>query len=474
MSAFFTDHFRAALFANGNLMENVNVRLCFFRSAPSLEAIDATWRAADTKDELLATNGWSEVNGIGGYPLTNTLNVATRAVPIEGSAPVRNNRYVIFSEYPFDQLTDPAPVEAIGIEFIGTINGVVNPLIMVSTTPVGAGTNLYPRDALTANPDTNLGAQSNRYLFAWAEPPTGATQVDLIEGPLSIFKGAPDFEASNTVHLWLYPSRANMIANPSFEAIGTGYWASSGTIERVADPALGGGGFAGKFSGAAPVIVESNVWETRLGNLGSEYWTMQLMAKGDGQCKVGLISWDADYRSTQSDWGDGETWELVPDAWIHIATVRRAPDAATVMMRIEVDGTEVTIDRVLAERGALKDWPYFDGDSTFALQDSYSWYGGYGRRGATYSMWYDMRRSVMGRLFATPVDTTYPGDVLSDAEVAEAGLVYQWVPAGVSVIPHIDVFYPGDTRPPPPLKSAAIQPYYDADTQRMGVLNPWV
>lgn len=267
-----------------------------------------------------------------------------------------------------------------------------------------------------------------------------------------------------------------MIANPSFEAIGTDYWACNGTITRTAAPAPGGGAYCGQFvAPATPLIIESNVWSTRLGNVGSEYWTIQLMAAGIGRVKVGLVSWDADYRVTACDWGDGEEWEMVPNHWIHIATVRRAPDAATAMLRIEgADFATLFIDRVLAERGALKEWPYFDGDSTFALQDSYTWYGGYERRGASYSMWYDMRRAVMGRLFATPVDTTYPGDVLSDAEVAEAGMVYKWVPAGVTVVPHIDVFYPGDVRPPPPPKSAAIQPYYDPNTQRMGVVNPWV
>jgi len=474
VSAFFTTFFRNAIFGNGAIMNGAKIRLCFFRQAPSLDTLDAAWLAARTKAELLAIPGWTEVSGIGGYPLTLQLDVSTRAVAIAGSAPARSNRYVIFTTYSFAGLAEPVPVEAVGVEFIGTVNSVVNPLIMVSTTPVGEGSNLYPKDALTANPDTTLGPASNRWLFAWADPPTGATTVEVIEGPLSIFKGAPDFEASNTMHVWLYPSRANMIANPSFEAIGTAFWASSGAIARVATPALGGGAFAGQFTGGSPVIVESNVWSTRMGNFGSEYWTLQLMAKGNGRCKVGLVSWDVDYRMTACDWGDGEEWNLTPDAWIHIATVRRAPDADQAMLRIETQGTSLTIDRVLAERGSLKEWDYFDGDSTFSLQDSYSWYGGATRRGATYSMWYDMRRSVMGRLFATPVSDTYPGDVLSDAEVAEAGMVYQWVPAGVTVVPHIDVFYPGDTRPPPPTKSAAIQPYYDPVTQRMGVVNPWV
>ena len=85
----------------------------------------------------------------------------------------------------------------------------------------------------------------------------------------------------------------------------------------------------------------------------------------------------------------------------------------------------------------------------------------------------DMRRAVMGRLFATPVDTIYPGDVLSDAEVAQAGMVYRWVPAGVTVIPHIDVFYPDDLRSPP-INNVGTDTlgYYPDDPN--GVPNPWV
>ena len=48
--------------------------------------------------------------------------------------------------------------------------------------------------------------------------PASTTVASIIEGPLAISQGAPTFEASHTQHVWLFPQRANMIANPIFES----------------------------------------------------------------------------------------------------------------------------------------------------------------------------------------------------------------------------------------------------------------
>jgi len=519
---FFSNSFRERLFADPTLMDGMTIKVSLLRSAPSLTDVDDSWRDAETLADLTALTGFVEVAGISGYPLTAELTVSTLPIEIPATSPTRYNHYVMFNTaYEFAELNEPAQVEAIAVE---EVDAGGNKLIFVSNTPTGDQTNLDPGDKLTANPDSNLPDAANRWLFSWSDPITGQTTLDPVEGLLALNRAAPDFEASNTAHIWLYPSRANMIANPSFEALGMNYWAGPGatrvrdarfmpdieaevaTKDDLLDEAatvgefyvtlnddhvweyLGPdpndaltkwkdhglpstGSFAGNFTGTAPFAIESNVWATRQGDTDHSLWTLQLLAKGVGQLKLGLIGWDADLRGVIVDWGT-ETWDLYPDAWIHVVAVRNCPDAHEAMMRIEVDGTEVTIDQVLAERGALREWRYFDGDSTFALQDSYSWYGPQ-RRGASYSMWYDMRRAVMGRLFATPVDTIYPGDVLSDAEVAQAGMVYRWVPAGVTVIPHIDVFYPDDLRSPP-INNVGTDTlgYYPDDPN--GVPNPWV
>lgn len=526
MSYFFTNHFREALFANQNLMDTASIRLRLLRTAPSLSSAAASqWLTVSTTDELLTYIGWEEVTGIGGYP--GDMQAVAVSVFQQGL-----NNYVLFTAgYEFNPGIDSAVrVEGFAIEYVGTLAGVANPLIFVTNTPIGTYTNLDPNDKLVANPDTNtnLPGATNRWLFAWADPASGATTVNPLEGPLTLLRAPPIFEASNTMHVWLYPQRANMVANPSFE-FDNSQWAPLPTRIReaafqpglegaVADknallgltPEVGdfyttttdehiweyigpdpnddlvkwtdhglpmGGGWCGHFTqpGADPMAIESNVWETRQGYDDHEVWTLQLMAKGSGKLKLALVSWDPDYRTTNVDWGT-ETWDLVPGAWIHVACVRYGPQAHTAMLRIEVasglGSQDVKIDRVLAERGALKEYPYFDGDERYGLVDDFSWYGGSGRRGISYSMWYGGRRSVVGRLFAVPTDTDAPGDIVTDVDVMAAGMVYDWVPAGVTVIPHMDVFYPTDLKGPLPPRRGTVLPPAGPDDP-LGVGDPW-
>ena len=53
-----------------------------------------------------------------------------------------------------------------------------------------------------------------------------------IEGPLVRLMASPPFEAARTQHVWIYPQRVNMIANPSFEE-DVDYWRSSGTPSQI-------------------------------------------------------------------------------------------------------------------------------------------------------------------------------------------------------------------------------------------------
>ena len=272
-----------------------------------------------------------------------------------------------------------------------------------------------------------------------------------------------------------------MIANPSFEAPGESatpnvpkFWSANGPITRVSGGAPGAGAWAGQATGDGErTVMESNIFSTRMGDHSSEQWTVQLMAKGVGKLKVGLVHWDADYRSTSVDWGVNETWDLADGSWTHVATHRRAPEAAVAMVRLELMGDELTIDRVLAERGYLKDWLYFDGDERYGARDDFSWYGGSNRKGATYSLWYNHRKAVTGRLFARTVDPNDPSQNVTDEDMEEQGLVYRWVPAGITVVPHMDVFYPFDPQNPLPPKGDSYLPYYDEDETPDGVLDPW-
>jgi hypothetical protein len=461
MSSFFSDHFKAALAANQAVMDGKKIQLVFFRYAPSLGTTNPAWTAARTVAELTAQAGWTQVTGITGYPLTLQLDVSSRTVGA--------SRYLMFSRYPFTGLGQATEIRAIGVVHVGTLNGQTDPLIMVTNTPLGGVTNVTSGDALTANPDATFPDATNRWLFGW-----GVTTPTPVEGPLVLSLGSPGFEVSGSQHTWLYPQRINMVANPSFELPGTGFWSGNAALTRVSGGAPGGGAWAGSCAGAGGYcIMESNTFPTQLGEFDNEQWTVQLMAKGTGKLKVAIVYWDADYRVTIGNFGDNETWTLSPNAWTHVATHRQCPEAHIAMVRVELQGSGLVIDKVLAEPGYLKDWEYFDGDEHYGARDDFSWYGGTSRQGASYSLWYNHRKAVTGRLFARTVDPNDPSQNVTDEDMEEQGLVYRWVPAGITVVPHLDSLYPFDVQNPLPPKTAGVLPRYSTGTPD-GIADPWV
>jgi hypothetical protein len=468
MTAIFSTFFRTQLAATPTLMDSARITMLFFREAPSFSTNDPRYIGFDEAEDLFNQAGWVPAAGTG-LPLASPASDLLVSVRSQGI-----NRYVMWSQYLIPADVVPVEVKAVAFVYKGTIGGVSDPVILISNTPFGDQREVIKaNDGITSAPDPTLSG-SNRWLFSWAIPAGGQTTVQAVEGTLALTKSPPAFETSHTQHVWVYPQRANMIANPSFEAPGTNYWACNRTITRVADPApLGdgrqsGGAWAGKFAGAAPIIIESNVFPTSR----EEYWTVQFMAKGTGTVKVGLVWWDDDYAETAVDWGS-ETWTLNPGAYIQVVICRTLYQTYQAMLRIEVQGTDITLDRVLVERGFLKDWPYFDGGTTYGARDDFSWYGGTNRQGASYSLWYNNKRATYGRLFHRDV----ADDVLLTDEVeAEQGKVYQWVPAGTIVVPHIDVLYPDDLQAPViPKTPGVVLPYRsNIYTDYDKVLNPWV
>jgi len=214
------------------------------------------------------------------------------------------------------------------------------------------------------------------------------------------------------------------------------------------------------------LVVESNVFPTYR----AEHWTVQLRARGDGNLKVGFVWWDDDFTSTAVDWGV-ETWTLSSGSFTHIAICRTAVETYQGMLRLEFDGTEILIDQVLVERGFLKDWDYFDGDSRYGERDDYSWYGGETRKGKTYSMWYNNYKAVHGRMFARETDDL---SKITDEDLEQYGYVYKWIPSGTIVIPHSGVLHEGDTVAEVIYKDpTSVLSYKADDTDVMGIDNPW-
>ena len=441
MTSFFSTIFQDHLRDNPTFFDTPkDVAAVFLPMAPVFSEGDSRYTGtdADTIEELTALLGWEppihwddppvqEVT----LPLASTASGSTRYVHLD-------NAFV---------LPEGAPsllVRAVAFVYKGTVGGVTDPIIFVSNTPVGSsGLVLNPGDSITARPDTTTGS---RWLFSYttnAGPPASVTSV---AGPLATLKAEPPFDASRTQHVWLYPQRVNLIANPSFEG-GMTHWRSSGVMQQIDGAAPGGGIKSGQFSGGSPIIVESNMFPTAFGVRPKEMLTVRLNAKGNGRMKVALLSWMANFEETTVDWGqmpdptdptrmiDAE-WLLSPEGFISVCSLRMTPEARYGMVRIEVEGDLLVLDNCLVEEGwvpAGQDaydprttdtsikattggtlatgFPYFDGDSLYGARDDYSWYGGEDCQGHTYSCWYNHRRSVVGRLFdfqTTPEDQAQP------------------------------------------------------------------
>src|SRR5215467_13499987 len=457
----FTDFFRAQLFANQHLMGNARVFVNFFTNAPVLAENDTRYTGIKTISDLQGKLGW-------GSPLiktvTQTLGVST----------VSGNTYVMANS-PFT--LDPSWTASVVVTAVfvldtsgsGPIAGTTNPIIFITDTPF-QNTVIGPGDRYQALPLTALGG--NRAIFSWPIPAAGATTVIPAEQPTAVIHAPPQYEISHMQHAWVFPQRVNLLANPSFE-LGTNHWRSNVTVSRVAPPAPGSAptdGWAGSFSGTK-AVAESNQFSLVIDPAVGSAWTIQAMVKGSGNLKVGFVGWTQEFDNTYVDWGT-ETWALDPNTFIHVQALRDSAESTTGMVRFETDGNLIIIDQALCEPDHLRDWPYFDGGTTYGAPDDFSWYGGENLKGQTYSLWYNHRRAVVGRLFSWSIDDD--DFVVTDTEIESQGFVYKWVPAGVRVTPHMDVLWVGDIQTQPVNNAGtAILPYKTGPTDTTGITNPW-
>lgn len=477
MSSFFNSAFLTSLQAGGAAsMTGVTVRMYVWPTAPLLEDNDVRYTGANnvTTVATLATKlGW----GPSITQLAPDLAVTVNAT----KAPT----YYLIAPNPFDLPSNFPDTKVAAISFVyqtGPDASMVGKLMFTTDTlfreePVI----LYNQDGIIPAPDTvNVGPTNNRWLMFWNVPTTGPINAD--EGEIVLSKGTPLFEAARTQHVWMYPQRVNMIANPSFEA-GVTHWKKSGALTQVS----GGidSAFYGHATGTSPIVLESNIFPVLIRKNMDEGWTVHITARGTGEMKIGLLSWSATYDETAVDWGpDEETWTLSSTSWLSFRTLRRAFDVSTAALRLETTGTFLDVDRICCEPGFhpgnYEDWPYFDGDSRYGALDDFSWYGDTNRPTGTasrahktYSCWYNHRRVVTGRLFQWALKDDGPGSVFTDEEVAEQGLVYGWVPAGTPVEQHLDVLYPGDPQSAVPDVTGTPTPRSTGITDHLGVTDPW-
>jgi hypothetical protein len=218
-------------------------------------------------------------------------------------------------------------------------------------------------------------------------------------------------------------------------------------------------------------------------------FTFQLLAKGRGIARVGLAYYARDYVVESADWGMQDNlvfqeWTLSSDHYTSLRGLRFTDDRAyEVALIIEVRGyltnpdnpstyvtPEIILDNCLVEEGELLDWPYFDGDSTYAAPGDYSWYGGTSQAGKSYSLWYNNRKSVSARLFGRFVDD----DALyTNRDEQLDSLLSEWVPTGTQIVPHWDVLKPGDTQLLPENRASVVLPasLWPEQSQKFSIYN---
>lgn len=463
MSYFFSDFIRTQLVTTPTMVDNKQIKVLLMEEAPVFNVEDVRFGTVTNLASLLAFPGWRQAAS---QP-TGTISTGTPYI-------LGKNHYVLFpNRYAFTGVTGQVLVKAFVFILVGTYGGVVDPVLFVSTSPFPEPRVVQATDGLTTNPDIGLiaPASSNKWLFTWADKAdaTSTFVQAMFEGPIAISQGAPPFEVSHTQHIWLYPQRANLIANPSFEAVGMNYWSTNGTATRIAGGALGSdppSAWSGQFVRAGTVVAESNLFPMSY----QEQWTIQCSIKGTGSVKVGLVYWEEDFAETAVDWGT-ETFTLSSSSYLHISVCRFAPQAYQGMVRIECNGGTMVLDQVLCESGYLKDWPYFDGDTTYGVGDDYSWQTGKNYRGASYSFWYNNRREIYGFLFSREIDDA---TLITDEVNDELGYVYQWLPAGTFVVTHMDVLQPNDLKQPLPAKGSGVLAYrVTMPADILKVTTPW-
>ena len=172
---------------------------------------NSPYAAIDTIAGLEAQLGWGPA-----VPQTVTATLLAALV-------VDTTRFAIMSDSGFKLPTNfpTSRIKAVAFVYKGTKQGMQNKVMFITDTPVVPGIVMRAGDGVIAQEDPTKG----RILLSWAAD-------SVIEGPLVRMVGPPPFEPARTQHLWIYPQRTNMIANPSFEE-DTDYWRSNGAKSQV-------------------------------------------------------------------------------------------------------------------------------------------------------------------------------------------------------------------------------------------------
>ena len=440
---------------NGNIPLDLTV---FVRSPnfldidQSLPDFEAHIKSISTLTELLATPGWQEAVGGGAGE--------TMSVPITSIGSAGNISYADYSVTPFQisQKVDPIFATAFALSMDDNLICVFRP-----DTPV-----FLPGDENISTIECSSVAGVNGgigYWFAWQDTDTENNSSEPAIGPISIAIPTANWEPARASHVWMAPQRVNLVVNPSFEVSqvpghedigsepetktgGIGFRYNTGTTgTRV----LGGMGrnpreYCLQLEGGDTKVVESSLFPTKFGN---EWWSVEAGVCGSGTVSLGIVFWDATMDPDQSilvesgpiPFNSADTsgsFDPTAENFITVKALLKSPDAFHEgMFRLTFKGSteDVYIDDLLVDPNEAQ-LGYFDGDWSYGQNGDFDWYGGGSLSGhSTFSVFYNNRKNLTKQLFGH-----YEIDKYGD-EVYIKGIAEEWVPEGVTVIPHWDDIY---------------------------------
>jgi len=462
MGFFFTTALTDALAVDPDILNGKTLGLAIMSRAPLLDPEYTSFTYAYWLDELVQEVGWRECPAANYARMTFVAASSTTEVSISSSIALP----ATMGETEVRALVFYTAETSLG-------GASADPVVLFGTSTL---TDAYLKggDLVYARNDLTVGS---RWLWSWSI--NGGVVTSVSEGPIVTMRAAPSFEGAYTQHMWMFPQRVNYIANPSFEKDAS-CWQTNGNLTRVAATTLDTTapspyvGHAYGVSSVEPLPQYDPEGRIYLRSAPfypkTDFMTFQMNVMGTGTVRVGLMTYRRDYTS-DVDWGvtDGlvlEEWDL-SGGFSLITGLRRFNDSYEAALLIEVRGyltdpddvntwvdPELYFDQVLTESGALLDWPYFDGDSTYGAPDDYVWYGSANlatKQGVSYSLWYNNKAAVAGRMFGRFLDDD---TLYTSADEQLDSLVTQWTPAGTCVVPHWNVLSVGDTRPLPEDRSA--------------------
>lgn len=291
------------------------------------------------------------------------------------------------------EITDlHGPAVAMAFWWAGTLGGIENPLVALVRFD---GPVLVQSDE--DHPCYVVGDESaaNRlfgYLAKEGNPPNPKL------GDVRIAIPMLEWESARAAHVWMKPQRVNFVANPSFEVASPTVfgWRSNADLSSVTSggpPVLGlpprtRYGHLDRSSVEGPMVAESNLFPLTTAH--DPLWSLEAAVAGDGQARLGLVSFDPSMVAAWVDWGE---WHRVtPDAFTTVKALVTAADTAMEgLLRIEFRGeSDCYLDNVLADNNGSQ-LGYFDGSWHTGQRGDFTWYGGPALAHRSFSIFYNDR-----------------------------------------------------------------------------------